>query len=574
MGIMDEFNLAPEVLPLINVLQWTSGLILLLVAAYCHGQRPSQSSRSLILFCILTGAWAALSATIFFQSSLEIAIALNRLKLIVVSLLAPSIMWMVMSIVWQRAMPLWLKILLGLTPAFVFVVNITPWFELYVGGYEFLKVGNYQLLIFKNGPLFEIQSIASRVFIVIAMALIFLRPSERNNIGNLDRLSLFLSLMFPMIADGLSVFYFSDLRFAQITPAFFIVTAAFLAKIILKDRVLDVIPYARSLIVDSSKDLLLVFNQDNKLVDYNQKAQVFFQLTKKDISSNLDLLVKNKPTMGHDYIAADSLIYEREVQSLIDGENKDLGKIFIFKDKTLEKTVQRELEEINSTKTKLLGILGHDIQGHLGAISILTEDLINHRKKIQEQDVLGQLESIYSSTRFSIEFVDELLRWTKADLGSLKVQQLAVNIPDLVDELYRFMLVLFTARDIEFESDIPEDLNIISDPHLIKIIVRNLLSNAIKFSRESSRVRLSVEVFENDIEITVQDWGCGLSQDEIDKLLGMTDAQRSGFGLLASINFAKMLGGEIFAVGAKEKGCRFTLRIPKIKVHEERERAP
>jgi signal transduction histidine kinase len=566
---MIDSPLSSHLLPMINILQWLSGLILFSIAAYCHTLRQSLAARSLMFFCLLAGSWSFLSAIIFFQTNLDIAIALNRFKLVCVSLLAPSILWMIMSIVWQKKVPAWLMVALGLTPLSVLLLNLGPWYELYLGQYEFIKTSNYQILIFKDGFYFQFQNVISRILIVISMIIIFLRPYENSKLGSLDRLSLFLSLLIPGLIDTLAVFYFPVLRFMQLTPAFFIITAGLIAKIVFKDKMLDVIPYARSLIIESSNDLILVFNKNKKLVDFNLKAQKTFQLTDRFFSLYQAGLIEQRPLLDQDKMIIDSIVYERSIESLFDENNEKLGEIFIFKDTTLERALQSELEDINNTKTKLLGILGHDLQGHLGVISILTEDLIENSNEMNDQDVSGQLEAIHSSTRTSIEFVDELIRWTKADIGSLKVQSMSINLSGLADEIYEFMMILFSARAIEFECNIPKEMVIQSDPNLIKIIVRNLLSNAIKFSTESSTVSLTATEDLNCFEISIKDRGEGLDQDEIDSLLALKDSQRSGFGLLASINFAKRLGGEIFARGSKGEGCVFGLRIPKAMEHEE-----
>lgn len=560
---MLENQISNHFLPLINMFQWMSGLILLSIAAYCHTQRKSSTAQALMFFCVLTGAWAFISAINFFQTNLEIASVLNRIKLVIVPFIAPSILWMVMTIVWQKKMNLWLKIFLAIMPLYVFVFNIGPWYELYLGQYSFVSAGDYNILTFKNGPYFFYQSTVSRLLILISMIMIFLRPFEAAKMNRLDRFSLLFSLLVPSIADTLAVFYFPVLRFVQLTPAFFIVSAGLIAKIVFRDKLLDVIPFARSLIIERSQNLILVFNKNQKLVDFNQKSEKILKLSQQHLSLSKMELAQVIPWINQERFCVDSCIYEKDVETLYDDKGDELGDIIIFKDMTLERTLQAELEDINSTKTKLLGILGHDLQGHLGVISILTEDLQKHHKEMGKEDIEAQLDSIHSSTRTSIEFVDELIRWTKADIGSLKVQREDVHISSLVDELYQFMITLFAARDIDFECEIPQDLILQSDPNLLKIILRNLLSNAIKFSKESSVVKLTTKTNGDFIEIQIKDSGTGLNQSDLDQLLTMKESERSGFGLLASLNFAQKLGGEIFAQGSKGQGCVFGLRIPR-----------
>ena len=68
-----------------------------------------------------------------------------------------------------------------------------------------------------------------------------------------------------------------------------------------------------------------------------------------------------------------------------------------------------------------------------------------------------------------------------------------------------------------------------ADIDMLKTVVRNLLSNAIKFSKENSEVLVKMEEVDGMAVVSVQDHGCGISEEGQKKLLH-TDTHFSTFG--------------------------------------------
>lgn len=52
-----------------------------------------------------------------------------------------------------------------------------------------------------------------------------------------------------------------------------------------------------------------------------------------------------------------------------------------------------------------------------------------------------------------------------------------------------------------------------ADIDMLKTVVRNLLSNAIKFSKENSEVLVKMEEVDGMAVVSVQDYGCGISEE-------------------------------------------------------------
>jgi signal transduction histidine kinase len=114
--------------------------------------------------------------------------------------------------------------------------------------------------------------------------------------------------------------------------------------------------------------------------------------------------------------------------------------------------------------------------------------------------------------------------------------------------------------------------NIRIERHKALQILVNFLRNAEQaiegINREDGKIQLTVRFPDKDnIEFTVRDNGCGISQEVKDRLFQFgftTKPQGHGFGLHSCVMVAKEMGGEVNAAsdGVGQGSC-FTLRLPR-----------
>jgi two-component system, NtrC family, sensor kinase len=144
-----------------------------------------------------------------------------------------------------------------------------------------------------------------------------------------------------------------------------------------------------------------------------------------------------------------------------------------------------------------------------------------------------------------------------------------VDVTDLIDQAISFN---FTAGNgIALRREYQRVPRLVLDRHKLIQIVANLLSNArhaLRDQLEDQRM-LTVSVRPSEpasVAIEVEDSGVGISAETLPRLFTFgftTKKDGHGFGLHASANLAKELGGELTAhsegVG---KGARFILRLP------------
>ena len=104
-------------------------------------------------------------------------------------------------------------------------------------------------------------------------------------------------------------------------------------------------------------------------------------------------------------------------------------------------------------------------------------------------------------------------------------------------------------------------------------ILYNLQSNAVKFTN-SGFVKVSAEIIEQDfnkfLDVTVEDSGCGIRQEDQAKLFSLFGfivnknklrLQGSGLGLIISQKIVEQFEGSIYLESTPGKGSKFSFKV-------------
>ena len=114
-------------------------------------------------------------------------------------------------------------------------------------------------------------------------------------------------------------------------------------------------------------------------------------------------------------------------------------------------------------------------------------------------------------------------------------------------------------------------MDIYSDKTALMIIVRNLLHTAIKFSFKKGRVQISAIKKNNQINISVQDWGIGMTKEQMSYLFkinkriktkGTNGEMGTGIGLAFCNDLVNLLDGSIEVESTPGQGTSFYVKLP------------
>ena len=240
-------------------------------------------------------------------------------------------------------------------------------------------------------------------------------------------------------------------------------------------------------------------------------------------------------------------------------------------------------ESANRAKSEFLANMSHEIRTPLNTV-LGFSDLL--RSLITDESQKSYLGAIISSGKGLLSLINGILDLSKIEAGKMDLQYEPVNPHAIFEEVRNIFSLQAFEKKIDFsvvlDPEIPDCLML--DEVRLKQILFNLIGNAVKFT-EQGYVRIAVKRGEGaedatDIPLTisVEDTGIGIPKqfhDEIFEAFRQKDGQSTkrfggtGLGLSITKRLVEMMGGTIGVHSENNRGSRFDIFIPHVKVTED-----
>lgn len=238
--------------------------------------------------------------------------------------------------------------------------------------------------------------------------------------------------------------------------------------------------------------------------------------------------------------------------------------------KELEES-NRQLNISNKTREKLISILAHDMSSPINTLffmlDLLQEDMLSGKDFAESSRLL------ILQARNLQENMDGLLQWCYTQMKGIAPQPTHFNLVVLIEEVITFLQPQLQKKHIHLQNDIAQYTCIIyADQEHVRLIIRNLLSNAIKFSYREATIVLSMEDRNDELIISVADFGVGMTPDvqerifaadKINSTPGTGNEKGIGLGLSLSQEFAQKNNGFLSVLSEEGKGSTFSLHLHK-----------
>ena len=244
--------------------------------------------------------------------------------------------------------------------------------------------------------------------------------------------------------------------------------------------------------------------------------------------------------------------------------------------------ILRQTEELRKTiagRDKLYSVIAHDLRSPMASIKMLCNTIMmSIDPKAVPKDVFEMLEMTNRTAEEVFSLLDNLLKWTKSQLGKLSNVPQSVDVVGLVEGVIEVFNPIAESKSIVLAlNSSVEFVNVIVDIEMIKSVVRNLLSNAIKFSHKDTTITIQVEIrnipdsSDQEVVITVCDKGCGIKEEDQPKLLneathfttfGTNSEEGSGLGLLLCKDFVSKNHGKLWFTSPEGVGSNFSFSLP------------
>lgn len=276
-------------------------------------------------------------------------------------------------------------------------------------------------------------------------------------------------------------------------------------------------------------------------------------------------------------------------------DKKKHGKILADKNDELEianyqlEKSQKELkiakdaaDQANQHKSEFLANMSHEIRTPMNAIIGFTSQL---KSKSTDPKSREYLDIISSSGQTLMNIINDILDISKIEAGKIEIVPEPISLRSVAGKVEKMFVERFENKGIALKKNIDERIPsaVMADSARLEQMIINLVGNAIKFTYEGS-VTIAIDLIEIrkeekkcHIEISVEDTGIGIPDEQQDKIFGAFEQRKgqsakqyggTGLGLAITKKLSELMGGSIRLESKENVGSKFIIVLPELEVSE------
>lgn len=192
---------------------------------------------------------------------------------------------------------------------------------------------------------------------------------------------------------------------------------------------------------------------------------------------------------------------------------------------------------------------------------------------IEEEDpfVRKLLSNMKEEVKRMTKLVGDLLTLARSDSGEVELSREPFDLQQVAENTVESVSPLAASKEIKLKFEGEDQAPVVGDKERIRQLLYILLDNAIKYTPNGGEIKLLLARVENAVEISVQDTGIGIKEEERERIFDRffrTDKARSrqagghGLGLSIAKWIVEAHGGTIHVESELGKGSAFIVKIP------------
>lgn len=286
-------------------------------------------------------------------------------------------------------------------------------------------------------------------------------------------------------------------------------------------------------------------------------ANLYRYISKPWDQEDLEMTVKE---------AIKSFYAKREIKE----KNIELADLNLGLEKKVEERTT-QLRELNATKDKFFSIIAHDLKNPFNALMGFSSLLLDDYDAFDDVERKNLIQTMSDASENAYKLLENLLEWSRSQTGSIKWHPEIIQLDKIAKNTIDLLNNQAINKDISIKGVVPANTTAFADENMITTVIRNLMSNAIKFTPKGGEVKLYANQLGNFVELTIEDNGVGIREEDLDKLFridtnfttnGTNNEMGTGLGLILCREFVEKNNGKIWVESQEGKGSKFKFTLP------------
>lgn len=400
-----------------------------------------------------------------------------------------------------------------------------------------------------NGPIGWVYIVYHYLIVLSAVGLLTWWAVRTRDVYRGQSIAIVAGVLVLLVTNSISLWTL------DLTPISFVFTGICLWVAMYRYRLSEVIPIARSTVMDQIEEGVVVIDRDEQVVDYNDAARQLLDLPESSIGRPArecfatmdgfefdDQMLEERETEATIQTGSGERIIDIKEAPLYDERGSLVGQTVLLRDVTEERTWRRQIEQQNEQLEQFAQVVSHDLRNPLNVATL-------HLSSVKE----GSTESIDEVER-SLNRMEAIIE----DVLTLASQGKSISDTESVSLRARAEEAWGNVDTAEASVHIDCDRWIDADPERLLQLFENLFRNAVEHGGED----VTVTVGADESSFYVADDGPGIPDDERDSVLesGYSTAEEgTGFGLAIVEQIAQAHGWTVTVTESPAGGAQFEI---------------
>ncbi len=227
-----------------------------------------------------------------------------------------------------------------------------------------------------------------------------------------------------------------------------------------------------------------------------------------------------------------------------------------------------EREELDRLRKEFISTISHDLRTPLTSIRAglgMLEASVLGRLRPEERRLVSNVRRNADRLRL---LIDDLVTLNQLEAGALRLDREPLDLRTVVTDAMSAVHALISEKQQQLEVDLPEPLPAEGDARRLEQVVVNVLANANRHTPAGTRIHVTGQPVDGQVQLTIRDTGPGIPPAEVEAIFQRFHRYDhagggSGLGLSIARSMLELHGGQIWVESELGAGATFHIALPR-----------